>query len=123
MFRDELFQGRQLFPKRGDLGFGVGLFGPFVGHDFLGSRRNESFVRDRLAETVRRSCPALRTAWYSGRERLPEGFDLTRFDYVKLGPWVEALGPLTAPTTNQRLYRIAPDGTMSDITARFRRNR
>lgn len=42
MFRDELFQGRQLFPKRGDLGFGVGLFGPFVGHDFLGSRRNES---------------------------------------------------------------------------------
>ena len=40
----------------------------------------------RLAETVRRSCPALRTAWYSGRERLPEGFDLTRFDYVKLGP-------------------------------------
>lgn len=46
MFRDELFQGRQLFPKRGDLGFGVGLFGPFVGHDFLGSRRNESFVRE-----------------------------------------------------------------------------
>lgn len=45
MFRDELFQGRQLFPKRGDLGFGVSLFGPFVGHDFLGSRRNESFVR------------------------------------------------------------------------------
>ena len=77
----------------------------------------------RLAETVRRSCPALRTAWYSGRERLPEGVDLTRFDYVKLGPWIEALGPLTAPTTNQRLYRIAPDGTMSDITARFRRNR
>ena len=46
MFRDELFQGRQLFPKRGDLGFGVSLFGPFVGHDFLGSRRNESFVRE-----------------------------------------------------------------------------
>ena len=58
-----------------------------------------------------------------GTRTLPEAFDLTRFDYIKLGPWIEALGPLTAPTTNQRLYRIATDGTMSDITARFRRNR
>ena len=30
-------------------------------------------------------------------------------------------GPLTAPTTNQRLYRIEPDGTMEDITKLFRR--
>ena len=53
MFRDELFQGRQLFPKRGDLGFGVSLFGPFVGHDFLGSRRNESFVRELFCTLAR----------------------------------------------------------------------
>ena len=73
----------------------------------------------RLAGTVRKTCPELRTAWYSGREELPEGFEAAAFDYVKLGGWVEALGPLTAPTTNQRLYRVGPDGTMEDITKLF----
>lgn len=69
MFRDELFQGGQLFPKRGDLGFGVGLFGPFVGHDFLGSRRNEPFVRELLLhageesfEVFQFACEFLRSA-------------------------------------------------------------
>ena len=61
----------------------------------------------RLAGTVRKTCP--------------EVFEAAAFDYVKLGGWVEALGPLTAPTTNQRLYRIEPDGTMEDITKLFRR--
>lgn len=44
-----------------------------------------------------------------------------RFDYIKLGAWVEARGPLTSPTTNQRIYRVGPDGSMEDITARFQR--
>ena len=44
----------------------------------------------RLAGTVRKTCPELRTAWYSGREELPEGFEAAAFDYVKLGGWVEA---------------------------------
>lgn len=38
------------------------------------------------------------------------------FDYVKTGPWIEALGPLTSTTTNQRLYRIE-EGKAVDITA------
>lgn len=74
-----------------------------------------------LAGLVRREYPVLRTGWYSGRAKLPDGIDIRAFDYVKLGGWVEALGPLTAPTTNQRLYEIAPDGSMRDITERFRR--
>ena len=45
----------------------------------------------------------------------------SRFDFIKLGGWVEAQGPLSSPTTNQRLYRIGPDGGMEDITERFRR--
>ena len=36
------------------------------------------------------------------------------FDYVKVGPYVEALGPLNEPTTNQRLYYHG-----EDITSRF----
>ncbi|MDE6070486.1 MAG: anaerobic ribonucleoside-triphosphate reductase activating protein [Alistipes sp.] len=75
----------------------------------------------RLAGVVRQAMPELRVGWYSGREHLPEGLRLRAFDYIKLGPWVEALGPLASPATNQRLYRVAPDGTMDDITERFRR--
>ena len=70
---------------------------------------------------VRKNYPALRTGWYSGRDELPKGLDIPAFDYIKLGGWVEALGPLTAPTTNQRLYKVGPEGGMEDITHRFRR--
>lgn len=75
----------------------------------------------RLAGVVRQARPALKIGWYSGRQELPEGLERQAFDYIKLGPWIEALGPLASPATNQRLYRVAPDGTMDDITERFRR--
>lgn len=76
----------------------------------------------RLAGIIHRSWPRLRVGWYSGRAQLPEGIAPESFDYVKLGPWVEACGPLSAPTTNQRLYRVEHDGRMTDITERFRRS-
>lgn len=75
----------------------------------------------RLAGVVRKTWPLLRTGWYSGRDELPEGIAAESFDYIKLGGWIEALGPLTSPTTNQRLYRVGPDGATTDITALFRR--
>lgn len=59
------------------------------------------------------------TAWYSGRQELPDNFDAAAFDFVKVGPYIEEKGPLKKPTTNQRLYRISPDGTKEDITSRF----
>ena len=54
------------------------------------------------------------------RQGLPAGFAPQVFAYIKLGGWVESLGPLTSPTTNQRLYRIGPAGAMEDITEQFR---
>lgn len=78
----------------------------------------ESVVQ--LLGTVRREHPDLRTGWYSGGENMPPGAQLAVFDYVKLGAWVEALGPLSSPTTNQRLFRIS-NGQPTDITARMRR--
>ena len=74
-----------------------------------------------LADVVRRKFPMLHTGWYSGRARLPEGVRPQSFDYIKLGGWVEELGPRTSPTTNQRLYRVGADGTMQDITELFQR--
>lgn len=56
----------------------------------------------------------LKSALYSGRETdeiEPEVW--ASFDYVKVGPYVEWFGPLSAPTTNQRLYKISPRKTIS----------
>ena len=76
-----------------------------------------------LAEYLRRSRPDLRIAWYSGRTEPPAGFRAERFDYLKLGPYVEALGGLRSPATNQRLWRLRPDGSRTDLTHRFRQER
>ena len=69
----------------------------------------------RLAGWIRSRWPEIRTAWYSGKESIPEGFDITCLDYIKLGPYIEALGGLKSPDTNQALYRIASDATLTRI--------
>ena len=71
------------------------------------------------AEYVNRSTlnaqrSTLHTAWYSGRTTMPEG----GFDYVKIGPYIEALGGLKSPKTNQRLYKRVGDN-WEDITSSF----
>ncbi|MDR2886227.1 MAG: anaerobic ribonucleoside-triphosphate reductase activating protein [Rikenellaceae bacterium] len=62
----------------------------------------------------------LKTGWYSGRGTLPAGFDAGCTDYIKLGPYVERLGGLDSPTTNQRLYRVEGGG-LTDITPLMRK--
>jgi anaerobic ribonucleoside-triphosphate reductase activating protein len=69
----------------------------------------------RLARWIRSRWPEIRTAWYSGKESIPEDFDITCLDYIKLGPYIEALGGLKSPDTNQALYRIASDATLTKI--------
>ena len=58
----------------------------------------------------------LKTAWYSGRMNMPQ--DEKAFDYVKLGPYIEALGGLKSEKTNQRLYKRVGD-EWEDITNSF----
>lgn len=60
----------------------------------------------------------VKIAWYSGRQFLPDNCKLCSFDYIKLGPYIEALGGLNQPTTNQRFYQIM-DNEMVDITKVF----
>lgn len=70
---------------------------------------------------------SLKVAWYSGKPLTPETFNtqtsfdfpLSTFDYVKFGPYVEALGGLKSPTTNQRFYKRSGD-EWQDMTAAFR---
>lgn len=75
----------------------------------------EPFEVMRLAKWIKIRWPHIKTAWYSGKENLPEGFEVTVMDYLKLGPYIEALGGLKSPDTNQALYRISPDGNMTKI--------
>lgn len=62
----------------------------------------------------------LKVALYSGRYEVPEDYD-SYFDYIKVGPYIEHLGPLDKTTTNQVLYQIV-DGERFDITYKFWRN-
>ena len=59
-----------------------------------------------LAKLVRETSPKIKIAWYSGRQELSKDIDLKNFDIIKLGPYIEELGPLTKNTTNQRFYKV-----------------
>lgn len=72
-----------------------------------------------LAEFVREaSAKQIKTAWYSGCNKLKNDAYANSFDYIKLGEYLESLGGLNKQTTNQRLYKIE-NGHMSDITFRM----
>lgn len=72
-----------------------------------------------LAHFIHKKCPSIKTGWYSGKQELPNGFNIQLFNYIKLGPYVSALGALKSPTTNQRLYKFGTNGEKEDITSRF----
>jgi len=79
---------------------------------FLGEGRDSEMLLA-LARYIRNKYPALEIAVYSGRDKVEDEF-FDEFDFVKTGPYIEALGPLNKRTTNQRLYYHG-----KDITSRF----
>ena len=86
---------------------------------FMGGDK-EPWEIQRLAQFVKEK--GLKVAWYSGKQELHEDIRLVNFDYVKLGPYIEELGPLTSRTTNQVMYKIdhlADRPFVVDITSRF----
>jgi len=62
----------------------------------------------------------LKSAWYSGAVEVPEGFDILSLDFIKIGPYQAENGGLKSETTNQRLYRVEDDRSLTDITAKIR---
>ena len=80
-----------------------------------------------LAKYVKLFYPGLKVAWYSGKQELPKHFNLESFDFIKLGPYIEELGPLTSKTSNQKFYKVEnvgyEDGSfgyeLNDITYKF----
>ena len=99
--------GEQLTPvlidKLFEDNFGVNCF------LFLGEGKDSAALFS-LADYVRSSHPGVETALYTGRENV-EPVYWEHFDFIKVGPYVEELGPLNRHTTNQRLYHHGKDIT------------
>ena len=72
----------------------------------------EPLLVQRLASWIKDTYPHIKTAWYSGKEALPEGFSVDVLDYLKLGPYIEPLGGLKSPDTNQILYKVHKNGRL-----------
>ena len=79
---------------------------------FLGEGNDHEALM-KLAAHLRAAHPDLELALYSGRQEVEEEI-YEAFDFVKVGPYVEALGPLSEASTNQRMYYHR-----EDITSRF----
>lgn len=80
---------------------------------FMGGDSSPEEINE-LARIIRRTHSELKIAWYSGRQELSKAIDLENFDFIKLGPYIEELGPLDSKTTNQRFYKVdklKPDET------------
>lgn len=71
-----------------------------------------------LASFITNHYNSIKVAWYSGRQELSKEIDLRNFDFVKLGPYIEELGPLNSKNTNQRFYKIE-ENKLIDITNLF----
>ena len=65
---------------------------------FMGGDK-EPWEVGRLAKLIREDFPELKIAWYTGSSELPD--HQNQFNFIKYGPYVEELGPLTSKTTNQ----------------------
>lgn len=82
---------------------------------------------EELCKLVKTNFPGLLTCWYSGKRE--NSIDLSYLDYLKLGPYIEQLGGLDRPTTNQRFYAVElsrstdenynPEYGLIDITDKF----
>ncbi len=87
---------------------------------FMGGDADPEWIAT-LAFRVRRDFPDLKIGWYSGRQHLPSNVPIQHFDYIKIGPYIEKLGGLNNPNTNQIMYQNI-DGRLVEITSKFWRN-
>lgn len=83
-------------------------------------------IERRIHNIVVQTDTPIKVGWYSGRQELAKEIDLDNFDFIKLGPYIEELGPLTSETTNQRFYKVvhmtSGKNIMYDITYKFRKH-
>jgi anaerobic ribonucleoside-triphosphate reductase activating protein len=81
---------------------------------FMGGDAEPTEV-ERISVWIKKEYPGIKTAWYSGREEIPHGFEVSCLDFLKLGPYIERLGGLKSPETNQVLYKVSREGKLERI--------
>ena len=74
---------------------------------------------DKLAKFIKRKYNNIKVGWYSGKSKISDQIDKDNFDYIKIGPYIQHLGGLKSPKTNQRLYKRKKNGEYIDITNTF----
>lgn len=85
---------------------------------FMGGDSDQTRI-NALAKHCKAKHKEVKTAWYSGRESISEQIEIQNFNYIKTGKYEVSKGGLKSKGTNQKMFRILPDGKKEDITARF----
>ncbi len=78
----------------------------------MGGDQAPEYIND-LAAYLKKHFNHLKTAWYSGSEEIPACISIENFDFIKIGPYIEEYGGLRSATTNQKLYIVEKDGTLT----------
>lgn len=73
---------------------------------------------EKYARHIKEKHKDMKVALFSGNKELPLN-ELQVFDYIKVGPYIDELGPLNSPTTNQRMYKHISENKWQDITKHY----
>ena len=87
---------------------------------FMGGDASPQDVNHLAAFLHKSTSRRIKTGWYSGKPNFSPNCSISNFNYIKLGPYIESIGGLNSPQTNQRFYRIE-NGEMVDMTYCFRK--
>lgn len=85
---------------------------------FMGGDSNPKEISN-LAKYVKENTNLL-VGWYSGRQELSPEINIDLFNFIKLGPYIEELGPIDKEGSNQKMYFVE-NGKLIDITHKFRK--
>ena len=92
---------------------------------FMGGDQDSAEVENLAFAVKLRSDYPYKTAWYSGKQHIPDELNVSAFDYIKIGPYIEEFGGLDNPNTNQKMYEVCkviklPEKfILKDITNKF----
>ena len=95
---------------------------------FMGGDQDPAEISNLAFAVKLRSDYPYKTAWYSGKQHIPDELNVSDFDYIKVGPYIEEFGGLDDPNTNQKMYEVCrisklPEKfVLKDITNKFWKN-
>lgn len=95
---------------------------------FMGGDQDPAEISNLAFAVKLRSDYPYKTAWYSGKQHIPDEINVSDFDYIKIGPYIEEFGGLDNPNTNQKMYEVCKVSKLpekfilKDITNKFWKN-